>query len=89
MGFVFIDINKYNEMLLNNELMKNILEIYMEHTEVDCIDEPDLAYEGRKKLSHLMYESNTKLKEKVKDLLNEKKEAKEENKQEKENEEND
>ena len=69
MGFVLIDINKYNEMLVNNKLLKDIIEIYMEHTEIDCIDEPDLVYEGQKKLSHLMYESNQELKEKVKAQL--------------------
>lgn len=79
MEFVLIDINKYNEMLVNNKLLKDIIEIYMEHTEIDCIDEPDLAYEGQKKLSHLMYESNQELKEKVKALKEEKKKDKEEN----------
>lgn len=79
MGFVLIDINKYNEMLVNNKLLKDIIEIYMEHTEIDCIDEPDLVYEGQKKLSHLMYESNQELKEKVKALKEEKKKDKEEN----------
>ena len=77
-NYVVLDINKYNEMVLNNELMKNILKIYMEHTEIDCIDTPELTYTGKKRLNNLMYESNTNLKEKVKELLNEKKNTKEE-----------
>lgn len=78
MGYIFIDVNEYNEMVFNNELMKNILEIYMEHTEINCINSPELTYEGQRRLNNLMYESNTNLKEKVKELLNEKKNTKEE-----------
>lgn len=77
-NYVVLDINKYNEMVLNNELMKNILKIYMENTVIDCIDSPELTYTGQKRLNNLMYESNTNLKEKVKELLNEKKNTKEE-----------
>lgn len=88
-NYVVLDINKYNEMVFNSELMKKILKIYMENTEVNCIDEPNLTYEGQKSLSHLIYESNTNLKEKVKELVNKKKEIEEKNKQEEENEAND
>lgn len=86
MSFVVIDIDQYNEMVFNSELMKKTLKIYMENTEVNCIDEPNLTYEGQKNLSHLIYESNTDLKEKVKELVNEKKEAEEKKKQEEESE---